>query len=324
MKKILLICPYFGKLPHEYFQLILESCSYNESIDWLLITDDHTNFNFPSNVIVEYTEWGEFSSFIKKVIKEKYGLEASLDTPYKLCDFKPLYGLIFRKRLKKYDFWGNADITDSIYGNLRKFLTPELLSHSEKINFLGHITIYRNLEKVNLRFEKKLNNGMSFTDVITSPKIYGFDEVSEVSINQIYQEYNYKTTIINDIVADLSPLRFEFQLAKYNASFQPCYETLVENIFYWERGRLYRYYLKNSEIKTTEYGYLHFQKRKMVNNLPNVFNDSFYIIPNQFVSRFSVLSEFIANHSRHKIYFPFFKLKFIAAISHLGFGKYWK
>lgn len=324
MKKMLLICPYFGKLPHEYFQLILNSCGYNKSIDWLLITDDHTSFNFPQNVKVQYMSWEYFRSFIKERIKKDYSIEPSLDTPYKLCDYKPLYGVIFQEKLKDYDFWGNVDLTDSIYGDLRKFLTPEVLNNSEKINFLGHLTIYKNTNSINHRFEKSLKSGMSFTDVLESPKIYGFDEVSLVSISQIYKEYNYKVTRIDEINADISPLRYEFQLAKYDSNLKPYYEKKVNNIFYWKKGRLYRYYLLDRELKKKEYGYVHFQKRQMKNKLNVETNNSFFIIPNNFISSSMSLIEFITNHSTHRIYLPFFKLKFEAAISHLGFGKYWE
>ena len=51
MKKIVFICPYFGKLP-EYIDVWLKSCEYNKDIDWILITDDKTDYNYPTNVKV--------------------------------------------------------------------------------------------------------------------------------------------------------------------------------------------------------------------------------------------------------------------------------
>lgn len=38
MKSIIIIVPYFGEFPN-YFQLFLNSCKYNESINWVIITD---------------------------------------------------------------------------------------------------------------------------------------------------------------------------------------------------------------------------------------------------------------------------------------------
>jgi hypothetical protein len=30
--------------------------------------------------------------------------------PYKICDWKPFYGHIFREYLVAYDFWGHCDM----------------------------------------------------------------------------------------------------------------------------------------------------------------------------------------------------------------------
>ena len=57
MKSVILICPFFGMLPKEYFQIILNSCRNNDSINWLLITNDKTKYNFPRNVKVIYETW---------------------------------------------------------------------------------------------------------------------------------------------------------------------------------------------------------------------------------------------------------------------------
>ena len=46
---ILLIIPYFGKFKN-YFQLFLESCRVNSSINWLILTDDVRKFDYPKNV----------------------------------------------------------------------------------------------------------------------------------------------------------------------------------------------------------------------------------------------------------------------------------
>ena len=55
-KKICLIILYFGKLPN-YFDLWLNSCKYNSSIDFLIFTDDRTEYDYPKNVRVIYTSF---------------------------------------------------------------------------------------------------------------------------------------------------------------------------------------------------------------------------------------------------------------------------
>ena len=44
LKKILII-PYFGKF-NNYFELWLKSCEYNTDFDWLIFTDDKTNYQY--------------------------------------------------------------------------------------------------------------------------------------------------------------------------------------------------------------------------------------------------------------------------------------
>ena len=47
--KVVLITMYFGKLPN-YFSLFLKSCEKNKDFNWLIFTDDNTNYNYPKNV----------------------------------------------------------------------------------------------------------------------------------------------------------------------------------------------------------------------------------------------------------------------------------
>ena len=101
MNKILLIIPYFGQF-NNYFSLFLESCRNNPTVNWLILTDDTTPYSYPNNVKVVYTTLSE----IKSRIEKKLGFDIKLDTPYKLCDFKPTYGYVFDEYLKGYAFWG--------------------------------------------------------------------------------------------------------------------------------------------------------------------------------------------------------------------------
>ena len=92
MKRILFICPYFGNLPIAHMKLWLLSCELNPTIDWLILTDDHTQeLSFPSNVKVIYTTLDE----IKQQAQKLFDFPIYLDRPYKLCDYKPAYCYIF-------------------------------------------------------------------------------------------------------------------------------------------------------------------------------------------------------------------------------------
>ena len=58
---------------------------------------------------------------IKQQVQKMFDFPIYLDHPYKLCDYKPAYGYIFPEYTKGYDYWGHCDMTDCIFGNLRKF-----------------------------------------------------------------------------------------------------------------------------------------------------------------------------------------------------------
>lgn len=62
--KVCFIIPYFGHLPN-YFSLFLKTCAYNKNFDWLLITDDPTPYNYPSNFRVIYMSFEENYSLIQ-------------------------------------------------------------------------------------------------------------------------------------------------------------------------------------------------------------------------------------------------------------------
>ena len=54
-----------------------------------------------------------------------------------LCDLKPALGFIHQSEIAGYDYWGYGDL-DVIYGDIRRFYTPEILVH-DVISTHGHI-----------------------------------------------------------------------------------------------------------------------------------------------------------------------------------------
>ena len=145
MKSVVIIIPYFGNFPN-YFQLFLNSCKYNKTIDWVIITDNESKYNYPQNVRKVKDTFVE----VQKRIRRKFDFDVVVDNVHKLCEYKPAYAYLFPELVEGYDYWGYGDI-DLIYGNLRHFLTEEVLSY-EKIFTLGHLTLIENKEK----FEKLL------------------------------------------------------------------------------------------------------------------------------------------------------------------------
>ncbi len=125
--KICLVIPYFGDFPN-YFDLWLNSCEHNPEINFLIFTDNKEKYVYPSNVKVVNITFQE----LKEKIQSKFDFKICLSRPYKLCDYRPAYGYIFEEYLKDFDFWGHCDL-DVIFGNLKQFLTKDILNNYEKI-----------------------------------------------------------------------------------------------------------------------------------------------------------------------------------------------
>jgi hypothetical protein len=165
---------WYGVYPW-YFPYFIHSCSYNSSIDFIIITDNEEVIdNKPKNVKVIHKSLSE----IKSTASKKLGFEVSLDYAYKLCDFKPAYGFLFQDELKDYRFWGQADL-DLILGNIRGFLTDDLLDQFDFINVrhdytTGCFALYKNKEQMNTFFKRSKDYKMVFTN----HKYVGFDECS--------------------------------------------------------------------------------------------------------------------------------------------------
>lgn len=256
--KTVFILPYFGKFP-EYFPLYLFSCGWNKDFEWLIITDDRTCYQYPDNVHVIYMTFHQ----LYELIQSKFDFQISLDRPHKLCDYRPAYGYIFRDYIKKYDFWGHCD-PDCIWGDLKQFVTPDLLMKYDKIFTHGHLTLYRNTCENNMRFTLPCRGESEYyKKVFSLPESFIFDEQYIKSINNIFED-NHFLLWTQNVVADISPYHTNFRLDIYNHGKKE-YESEVvrKQIFFWDKGHLKRVYLSNKMQVTEEFAYIHLQKRKM-------------------------------------------------------------
>lgn len=254
MKKIALINCYFGKLP-SYFNLFLESCRKNPSIDFLFFTDCNVK-NAPNNFKVIETSFEKLKAYIQK----KFDFEIVLNVPYKLCDYKPAYGYIFDEYIKEYDYWGYCDI-DLILGDLRRFLTEGKLQKYQKIYQLGHLTVYKNTMENNKRF--MLSGNPYYKDSFTTDLITVFDE-SE-GIQKKFCDYGIDTYIKRDY-ADISQKYYRFRLSDSFIDIPKEENNYKYQAFMYKEGRVFRIYIKDSEIEKDEFAYIHMQKRYMPQN----------------------------------------------------------
>jgi len=128
--------------------------------------------NKPNNVKIVYRTLAE----IRDSASKKLGFKVNIDYPYKLCDFKPAYGFLFPEIIKEYDFWGHGDI-DIVYGNIRSFMTSEILANYDVISsrhdyITGTFCLFKNNTQINALFKKSKD----YKKVFTSPDHYCFDE----------------------------------------------------------------------------------------------------------------------------------------------------
>ncbi len=263
---ICIIGVYFGKLP-EYINLWLKSCSYNPDIDFIIFGDNKID-NLPPNVKHIPMTLQE----MKKLADEKLGLDTALYKPYKCCDFKVVYGNIFEDYLSGYDFWGHCDF-DLIFGDIRGFITENILSEYDKILSLGHLSLYRNTKEVNNRY-KLFGSMHDYKTVFENEAIYGFDEWSG-----IYRLYNFNNFKIYKklVFADISSAYKRFKLAF-------CLNNYNKQLFYWQNGKVFRAYYKHKKCFKDEYIYIHFKKRDFKETISEDCN-AFYIGPGGFTAK---------------------------------------
>lgn len=168
MKSICLIVAFFGEF-RNFFQLFLNSCGNNPTINWLVFSDNKASYDWPSNVKYIAISFDEF----RQIIEKNLGYRTALETPYKLCDFKPTYGEVLCDWIKGYDFWGYCDC-DMIFGNIRRFVTDEIMNNYDRIFSRGHLSIFRNASNVNKYY--RTQRYYDFKAIAQNPQNFSFDE----------------------------------------------------------------------------------------------------------------------------------------------------
>lgn len=163
--------PWFGKLPSN-FEAWQQTVFANRDIDFYLFTD--CDVESKSNLIVKKIEFNELVVMISKLFNEPI----TCGLPFKLCDYRPSFGLLFKDILLNYDFWGHCDM-DMYYGSIRSFIDDNILASNEKIFTNGFLSLYRNNVKMNTLF---LNDG-------EYPE-FNFKEASSTNFPCYFDEYS--------------------------------------------------------------------------------------------------------------------------------------
>jgi hypothetical protein len=248
LPKIIFLIAWFGPWP-AWMRLYLESCRSNPTIDFVLLSDAPPPEDLPPNVRVVTTTFEDYRRHLSRAL----GIRPKWHSPYKLCDFKPVLGHLHRDLIKGYDYWGFGDV-DVIYGDLRKFLDAETLSHdvisTHDHIVAGHLGLVRNTEAMLKAFSKPLHwrwllsnaNHKSFDE-----RIFSMLFTSEESRRQhgyhrfLVPRLKHKVLFREQFSTPLPGLNWVDGTKDYPES------------WYWDRGRL-----TTSNTGDREFMYLHF------------------------------------------------------------------
>lgn len=239
--KIKIIVCYYGKFP-AWIESWLKSCRQNPGIRFMIVTDLHLE-HIPDNAEILHETLEELKGRFSRVL----GMEACLDTPYKLCDYKPVYGIAFEKELEGFDFWGHCDM-DLIFGDIRSFFTDDMLERYDRLGTFGHLILYRNDKAINTLYKKK-GAAFSWKKVFSSRFSYGFDE--QFGFNLICKKQKIKWLDCGHALClDRCPqMPFQFSGA----------DNHTPQWVLWEDGRIFQVYLNGQgEVVKEEKMYFHF------------------------------------------------------------------
>lgn len=258
MQSIILIIPYFGSWP-VWFPAFLKSCESNPSINWFCPTDCVIPDVYPKNVKFQSISIVDLNTHINNVL----GIDVPL-TPRKFCDLKPAYGDIFQDHIKIFDFWGFCDM-DIIWGNIRTYMSPELLKNYDIISSLenmisGHFTIFK-------------NNDFNLLLYKTEPDII---KIFSDNKHRRYDEVGF-THLVTKLLNDTSINVFWEEVALSKGIKSEVHQEYLLDRWFYSEGAVF----DNFDIKRKEYMYLHFINWKRTMRFCEVtFTDkesSFYI-----------------------------------------------
>lgn len=276
MTSICMLVVWMGKFPNT-FDLWKQSVFNNPTVDFYIITDnkgltDEANLHFVYMTLSETKQ--RFQALVEFPI--------TLETPYKVCDYKPLIGEAFLDITEKYEFWGHMDL-DLILGDIRMFLTEDMLQSYDKLFEAGCFILYRNCDEMRNLYKRsmeKTNMAYPYKNAFQCQYACYFDEYMGMNIlGWQYPIKVHRDQTEENIVQDFRWQNLEFRSNITNETF----------VFQWKNGKIWRY-LCDEKGKLTgkapkEYMLAHIQKRDMEITFPiEKFLEcgELWIVPNRF------------------------------------------
>lgn len=273
MEKIVIIFPYFGKLPAQY-KIWRASAIYNSSIDFMFFTD--ADVEPAKNIIAHKMQFIQFRELVQKA----FDFPITLDRPYKLCEYKQAYGYILQDYIKGYDFWGFGDL-DLVYGDIRSFITEEVLSHLFILGW-GHLSLLHNDSDTNTYFMKEEPGYQNYKDAFSTSKIVFFDEFDHKGCSDKWRDCRPADCWLQDPFDNISKPKQAYHFCSLNRKWK---QVIFEHI----DNKLYMLRFNNGRLEKTESLYAHFQHRPFMKDTVNNYN------------HFLVTPKYIMDYPRHLV-----------------------
>ena len=262
MKSIVVIFPYFGKLPVQY-KMWRESALSNPSIDFMFFTD--ADIEPAKNIIVNKMQFSDS----QQLVQNAFEFQIVLNRPYKLCEYKQAYGYILQEYIKDYDFWGFGDL-DLVYGDIRTFITEEVLMHKFILGW-GHLSLLHNDEGTNTYFMKQEAGYQNYREAFTTSKITFFDEFNHKGCSDKWRDCRPENCWLEEPFDNVSKPKQSYHFNSLNRGW---HQVLFEHI----GNKLYMIRFNNGKIEKKESLYAHFQHRSFMKDKVKDYSH-FLVIP---------------------------------------------
>lgn len=266
---IAILVVYYGDWPW-YFKYFIHSCGFNSSVDFIIITDNNCdNISLPKNIRIVVSTLNSLKDKIHKQLR----IKPKFSDPYKLCDFKPAYGIIFSDLLKDYSYWGYSDI-DIIFGDIRAFLTRRILSSYDFFSFrhdflTGYFTVIKNESKTNRLFLQSKD----YRKVFSSEKHFCFDETNFAFSD--FSDGRHFSLVKTEIESMMHVVKRNQEANKIKAYFDFCVIEGCPGKLRWDSGKLF---FKN-KYEVLLYHLIIFKRSCLPSSSKNNISSSFRISP---------------------------------------------
>lgn len=244
------IIPYFGTLP-DMFRYWLKSAANNPEIDFHLVGNCFSLSDIPKNVFTHNLDFHELNN----AIGEKLG-GRPLTSPYKLCDLKPTYSILFPEIVEGYKIWGFSDL-DLVLGDISSLVDfVGLPKNWGRVFDFGHLSFFPNDPASNYAFKDPIAGGDTWPFIRDSRLVWIFDEhylQGLGGVNARLEQAGYTVVGMRDRFTDVMP---------WYQGFFDREQGLQRNMFFmWCEGKLWRFSRRDGILCKEETSYVHLQKR---------------------------------------------------------------